>query len=167
MTAKPDALHGVLPGSEVRPFVPADVAELVVLQRCCWTSEAIANQTLEIPALHETHEQVLAWAEDWTTLVIRLGGRLVGAVRGRQEDQDWHIGRLMIVPDLAGRGIGSALLALIEDEAPVDVERFVLFTGARSARNIRTYERQGYRVLTGAAVPPGHIAGAIWLAKRR
>jgi ribosomal protein S18 acetylase RimI-like enzyme len=162
-----DALVHVLPGSDVRPFAPADVAELVVLQRCCWTAEAIANQTLEIPALHETHDQVLAWAADWTTLVVRLGGRLVAAARGRAEDHDWHIGRLMVAPDLAGRGVGSALLDLIERLAPDDVDRFVLFTGGKSERNQRLYERAGYVLTAAEAIPAGHIAGAVWLVKAR
>ena len=162
-----DAIAHVLPDCLVRPFTPADLAELVVLQRCCWTSEAIANQTLDIPALHETHDQVLTWATAWTTLLVRLDGRLVGAVRGREEGLDWHVGRLMVAPDLAGRGVGSALLDLIERQAPDGVERCVLFTGARSTRNLRMYERAGYSALTGMAVPAGHIAGAIWLAKTR
>lgn len=31
------------------PFVESDLAELVVLQRCCWVQEAILNKTLNIP----------------------------------------------------------------------------------------------------------------------
>ncbi len=38
-----------------------DAAELLVLQRCCWVQEAVVNDTLEIPALHETLEDVRAW----------------------------------------------------------------------------------------------------------
>lgn len=168
-TPRPDALAHLLPDSTVQPFTRPDLAELVVLQRCCWTAEAIANQTLDVPALHETHEQVLAWATTWTTVVVRLRGRLVGAARARQEARDWHVGRLMVAPDLAGRGIGSALLGLVEGLAPDGVERFVLFTGARSERNVRTYRRAGYSVVSagGPAVPDGHIAGAIWLVKAR
>ncbi|MBT0770455.1 GNAT family N-acetyltransferase [Kineosporia sp. J2-2] len=164
-TPRPDALDLVLPGSTVHPFTPSDLAELVVLQRCCWVSEAILNETLDVPALHETHEQVLAWAAAWKTFVVRLDHRLVAAVRGRPEGSDWHVGRLMVAPDLSGRGIGSALLTLIERAAPEDTERFVLFTGGRSVRNIRTYERAGYAVDTQASHAPGHIAGAVILTK--
>ncbi len=95
-------------------FTDEDLAELVVLQRCCWVQEALANETLDIPALHESHDQVLAWAQSWHTLIVRANGRLVAAVRGRAEDHRWHVGRLMVAPDLAGRGIGAALLRLCE-----------------------------------------------------
>ena len=163
-----DQLAGVLPGSTLRPFTAADLAELVVLQRCCWVSEAILNSTLDIPGLHENHDEVLAWATTWTTVVVRVEGRLVAAVRGRQEGASWEIGRLMVAPDLAGRGIGSRLLAAIESLAPAGVSEFVLFTGARSLRNIAVYERAGYR-LTDPPDPNGtsHISGAVFLSKPR
>ena len=43
-----------IPGARVRRATAADAAELLVLQRCCWVEEALANQTLDIPALHES-----------------------------------------------------------------------------------------------------------------
>lgn len=160
-----DALARVLPGAVTRLFTPGDLAELVVLQRCCWVSEAVLNDTLDVPALHETHEEVLAWAQSWTTIVVRREGRLVAAARGRLGgEQEWEIGRLMVAPDLAGNGIGSALLALIEAQAPASARRFSLFTGAASQRNIRTYQRAGYQLAEAPQVP-GHIAGAVFMTK--
>ena len=58
----------------------------------------------------------------------------------------WDIGRLMVAPDLQGRGIGRLLLTPIEAAAPGGVRAFVLFTGARSERNIRIYKKAGYRL---------------------
>ena len=65
-----------------RPAGPADAAELKVLQRCCWVYEAIANATVEIPALHET-QTTSGMGEEWRHVVVRQGRRLVGAVRRR------------------------------------------------------------------------------------
>ncbi|MER7078341.1 GNAT family N-acetyltransferase [Saccharopolyspora kobensis] len=169
MTAGPlgDALAQVLPGAVTSRFSPEDLAELVVLQRCCWVSEAIANDTLDVHALHETHEEALAWTQSWTTLVVRRAGRLVAAVRGRlTAEQDWEIGRLMVAPDLAGNGIGSALLALIESQAPASVRRYSLFTGAASQRNIGIYRRAGYQLDEEASRAPGHIPGTVRMIKR-
>ncbi|MFT4163907.1 MAG: GNAT family N-acetyltransferase [Microlunatus sp.] len=162
-----DALAQVLPGSTVGLFEPGDLAELLVLQRCCWVSEAIINSTFDVPPLHETHDEVLAWATGWTTVVVRLQGRLVAAVRGRQEGTHWEIGRLMVAPDLAGRGVGSTLLSLIESLAPDGVSDFTLFTGAKSVRNIALYERAGYRLSASDPGSPGHIQGAVHLTKPR
>lgn len=143
----------------------ADAAELLVLQRCCWVSEAIANDTLDIPPLHETLDDVRAWIGSWTVLTMRDGPRLVAAVRGRLVGETWEVGRLMVAPDLAGHGIGRRLLTQIERLAPDGATTFELFTGARSTRNIDLYERAGYRVVDSSAVPPGHITGAVVLRK--
>jgi GNAT superfamily N-acetyltransferase len=161
------SLDEALPGCQVRRFEPGDLAELVVLQRCCWVEEAIANDMLTIPALHETHDEVLQWATTWTTFVVRLRGRLVGAVRGIRDGATWEIGRLMVAPDLAGRGVGSALLRLIESAAPEDTDGFTLFTGAKSERNLRFYERAGYRLTAQPGTVSGHIPGAVFLRKPR
>jgi GNAT superfamily N-acetyltransferase len=127
----------------LQPGTRADAAEVLVLQRCCWVSEAIANETLDIPPLHEDLDAVREWTP--TAWLLRDGPRLVGAVRGVQEDAAWHIGRLMVAPDQQGRGLGRRLLAHAERVAPTEVDRFALFTGRRSTRNLALYERAGYR----------------------
>ena len=71
--------------------------------------------------------------------------RLVGAARGRLEDDVWDIGRLMVAPDLRGRGLGRWLLAHLESAAPPEATRLSLFTGAGSDDNLRMYRRAGYR----------------------
>ncbi|GAB3130126.1 GNAT family N-acetyltransferase [Tsukamurella serpentis] len=143
-------------GLSVTPFEPHDVAELLVLQRCCWVSEALANNSLAIAPLTETHDDILAWAAHWATFVMRLDGRLIGAVRGRAEPGGrWHIGRVMVAPDLAGRGLGSELITLMETLAPKGTREFVMFTGAGSERNIRTYRRAGYAASDPVPDPDG------------
>jgi len=142
---------------------PSDAAELFTLQRACWVQEQQANPGVHIPPLHETLADVQAWLEDWTTLVLRSSGRLVGAVRGHLAGDTWDIGRLMVAPDLQGRGIGRLLLDAIEIAAPDDATGFVLFTGAGSERNLRIYKKAGYRLLG----PDADTPGAVRLTKKR
>jgi GNAT superfamily N-acetyltransferase len=149
-------------GAHVGRATAVDAAELLVLQRCCWVDEALANETLDIPAFHESLDDVRSWIATWSTWCVRLDGRLIGAVRAHQDGATWDIGRLMVAPDLAGRGLGRWLLAFAEAQAPDDVEQLVLFTGARSTRNQTMYERAGYR----PAPTPGP-PGAVGLVKPR
>jgi ribosomal protein S18 acetylase RimI-like enzyme len=65
-------------------------------------------------------------------------------VRAREADGTCHIGRLIVTPELQGRGIGTRLLRAIEARFP-GARRFELFTGSRSAANLRLYERLGFR----------------------
>ncbi len=156
-----------VPGLALQPYVDADAPELLVLQRCCWVAEAISNDTLAIPPLHEDLDDVRRWGQEWTTVVGRTGPRLVTAARGRQVGEDWEVGRLMVAPDLAGRGVGRWLLASVEALAPAGTTRCTLFTGARSHRNLRMYAAAGYVVDQAAARHPDHVPGTVALTKPR
>ncbi len=137
-----------LAGAQLRPATVGDAGELLTLTRACWLAEAVANDSLRIPPLTETVETMTASLGQWQTWVLRSGGRLVGTVRGRtQSGGEWRVGRLGVVPDLQGRGIGRWLLARIEERAPADAAAFVLTTGARSEGNLRMYKRAGYRIV--------------------
>jgi tRNA (guanine37-N1)-methyltransferase len=166
---RPDLAHpssavgvGDLSG-ELRLAVPADAGELLTLQRACWVQEQQANPDTWIPPLHEGLADVQAWMQEWTTLVLRAGGRLVGAARGRREGDTWDVGRVMAAPDLQGRGLGRFMLAAIEEAAPPGVTGYMLFTGALSERNIRLYKKAGYSLRGPAPEAPG----AVRLTKRR
>ena len=145
------------PGDDLTParLTERDVAELLVLQRCCWVEEALANDTLELAPLRESLEEVRAWSQTWQVWCVRRDGRLVAAVRARAHGSTWHVGRLMVAPDQAGRGLGSWLLAYAEQQAPAETLEIVLFTGHRSQRNIGLYERAGY---TRTPTPDGERA---------
>ena len=133
-------VHGDL---TLLPATTADAPELLVLQRACWVTEAIANRTLEIPALHEELTDVLGWVH--TAWVLRDGTRAIGGVRASLEGTTWHIGRLMVAPDRRGEGHGRRLLAHIESVAPAEARGLALFTGIDSRSNLAMYERAGYR----------------------
>lgn len=151
-------------GTPIVRATAGDAAELLTLQRACWVQEALANDSLDIPALHESLDDVRAWLGEWDTWVVRRAGRLVGAVRGRLEDgSSWDIGRIMVAPDLQGSGLGRVLLDHIQAVAPARATSYVLFTGAGSVRNQRMYKKAGFRLRPDLEAP----AGAVVLTKRR
>ena len=155
-TARTDGLAGL----DVGVATAADAPELMTLGRACWISEARANDSLDIPPLVELLPDVEAGIADWQTWTIRAGGRLVGSVRVRTSPTDstlWQIGRLMVAPDLQGRGLGRALLAHAEAAAPASATAYWLNTGSRSERNLRIYRKAGYRVQPGEGAFPGTV----------
>lgn len=116
-----------------------------MVQRCCWVDEALANDTLAIPALHESPEQTGEWLATWHAMGLWRDGRLLGMVRARRVDTDWHVGRLGVVPDLRGQGLGRRLLRTAEAAAEPSCRRIVLHTGVHSRQNIALYQSEGYR----------------------
>ncbi|MGA9748161.1 MAG: GNAT family N-acetyltransferase [Nocardioides sp.] len=127
-----------------------------------------ANPDVLIDALTESLDDVRAWIGEGTVLVARSAGRLVGAGRGRAHEAGgstvWDIGRLMVAPDLQGRGIGRMLLTRIEELAPLEAATFELFTGAGSLRNQAIYKKSGYR--SRGEVRPG-VVGMSKRVRRR
>ncbi|MGW0436860.1 GNAT family N-acetyltransferase [Micromonospora sp. NPDC003197] len=156
-------VSGPVDGLTLTAAQPDDLAELLVLQRCCWVQEAFANDTLDLPALRDTLDDLRESMSTWQLWCVRRHGRLVASVRARAQGNAWLIGRLMVAPDQAGNGIGSWLLSYAEQQAPEETAYYELFTGYRSTDNIKLYERAGY-VLTDA---DGTSDGIVHLTKQR
>ncbi len=140
------AVAAGLDAVELRLAVLSDAAELLTLQLACWVSEAQINGALLLPPLTESLSDVQAGIGQWTTWVLRTAGRLVGSARARLEGDVYQVGRLMVAPDLQGRGLGRLLLQHAEAAAPPQARSFSLFTGAKSVGNLRRYRKAGYRV---------------------
>lgn len=142
----------------------ADAGEVLTLQLAAWVREAHDNHTLAIPALHESLEVVVAGLADPGLLTWghrSPSGRLLGMVRTSPLAPGTALlGRLGVVPDLVGQGLGSALLRLAENRLPTDVQRVQLHTGAGGAANQRFYERHGYQRIVDTAGPPGTVSFA-------
>jgi ribosomal protein S18 acetylase RimI-like enzyme len=68
----------------------------------------------------------------------------VGSVRAYEQDGTCHIGRLIVHPAHQNRGLGTRLLREVEAAFP-DAERYALFTGHKSERNLYLYGKLGYR----------------------
>jgi NAD(P)H-dependent FMN reductase/GNAT superfamily N-acetyltransferase len=148
-------------GLTLAPAQPRDLPELLVLQRCCWVQEALANDTLDLQPLRETLDELAASTSTWQRWCVRRHGRLVASVRARADGATWQIGRLMVAPDQTRHGIGSWLLSYVEGQAPEGTVHCALFTGDRSSRNIALYQRAGYALTRAADVPDG----AVYLTK--
>jgi GNAT superfamily N-acetyltransferase len=123
-------------------LTPADAGEVLTLQRAAYVTEAQLYGDPRLPPLVQTLDELRAELATHAGLGLRLHGRLVGAVRRRQEGSLLHVGRLTVAPDLQGRGLGSRLLAAVEDRT--SAAAVTLFTGHLSAGNLRLYVRHGY-----------------------
>jgi GNAT superfamily N-acetyltransferase len=68
-----------------------------------------------------------------------VNSSLVGSVRAFQHEAVCYVGRLIVLPEYQGNGIGSKLLNTIEHYYK-KVERFELFTGAQSNESLHLYK---------------------------
>jgi ribosomal protein S18 acetylase RimI-like enzyme len=122
-----------------------DAAEILELQKLAYQSEAMIYDDWSIPPLTQTLDAIRKEFTGATFLKACDSGRVIGSVRGSIHNGTCKIGRLIVHTEFQHKGIGSRLMSAIEAEFP-DANRFELFTGSRSAGNIRLYERLGYNI---------------------
>ena len=124
-----------------------DLREILALQYLAYQSEAALFGSRDIPPLKQTLSEVEAEFDRGVILKMLGGnGSIIGSVRAYESDGTVYIGKLMVHPDHRRKGLGSRLLAEIEQCFPH--RRYELFTSTRSADNIRLYEKNGYRIFS-------------------
>jgi len=146
---------------EIMPAGLADAPAILALQRLAYQSEARLYGDWGIPPLVQTLEELRAELATLTALKAVPGedaSNIIGSVRaglGTGPEADLcRIGRLMVHPGHQRQGLGTALLRAVEASFPA-ARRFELFTGHKSAGNLRLYRRLGYLPVRSKAVGPG------------
>ena len=120
--------------------------ELMTVRRAAFVTEAQIFNDPNIPALTQTLDELIVDLEspDVVTLGAWQGTRLVGSIRVGIEDSKATIGRLAVVPDLQGKGIGTQLLFAVLGYLPETTTEVWVFTGQNSKHNIALYNKAGY-----------------------
>lgn len=134
---------------EVRIDVVGDDAagELLTVRRAAFVSEAQQYDDPHIPPLTQTLGELredLA-RPDVVTLGAWSGHRLIGSVRVELEGAKATLGRLAVVPDMQGHGIGTQLLLAIPPYLRPETSEVWVFTGKDSVQNITMYTKHGYQ----------------------
>lgn len=148
-----------------RPIRPEDAGEVLTLQRAAFVSEALIYDSVHMPPLTQTLEEVEAELRENLGCVALVGTRIVGAARAVRDGDLLLIGRIAIAPDQQGQGIGSTLLEAVEARGrEAGATEAELFTGSLSEANLRLYERVGY--VESERVDTGDGIEQIFLRKR-
>lgn len=143
----------MLPKDEIiieRAYIE-DAEEILELQKLAYLSEAEIIDDFTIPPLHQTINETLSELKHQIFLKVVLGNRIICSVRIYLEKSTGHIGKLIVHPDHQNFGIGTRLLHAAEKQFP-DAERYELFTGQKSEKNLHIYKKNGYRVFKNKKV---------------
>jgi GNAT superfamily N-acetyltransferase len=124
----------------------ADAQAILDLQLVAYLQEAAIYDDYSIAPLHQTLAEMEEDLRQQVVLKAVVEERIVGSVRAMGRDGTCYVGRLIVHPEFQDRGIGTRLLAEIEDRF-AGVRRYELFTGHRSEKNLYLYAKAGYRRL--------------------
>lgn len=137
---------------------PGHAGEVLTVQRAAYVTGARRYRAPGIPPLVETLDELRAdlTAPGVVARAARRGQRPVGSVRGRLSGPAMEVARLTVAPDVAGLGVGRALLAPVHAAAPPEVTTCWLVTGPRSAADLRLCAAAGYAPV-GTVVDPAGV----------
>lgn len=140
-----------------------DLEEILALQRLAYESEARLCSNWNIPPLRQTLQDLeQELNQGWILLkTVSMTGQIEGSVRIHVRQGTAFVGKLMVRPQAQGKGLGTQLLAAVEQVCPQ--RRYELFTSALSQRNLRLYARAGYTPFREEEIEAG--LRLVWLEK--
>jgi ribosomal protein S18 acetylase RimI-like enzyme len=130
--------------SQIEKAAFEDLQKILNLQKLSFLSEAKLLNNFSIKPLMQTQEELEN--EFAKSIILKLedeSKEIIGSVRAYEEGGRVYVDKLIVHPDYQNRGIGTSLLNAIEIFFKDSV--FELFTSSKSEKNIRLYERSGYR----------------------
>lgn len=123
----------------------SDAKAILELQKMAYQSEARLYNDFSIPPLTQTLDDIEEQFQTHIFLKALNHSAIIGSVRAYEMNGTCYIGRLIVHPDHQNKGTGKRLMSEIEKRFK-KTERFELFTGSKSEKNIRFYQRFGYHI---------------------
>ncbi|WP_242860884.1 GNAT family N-acetyltransferase [Defluviitalea phaphyphila] len=120
-----------------------DLAEILLLQKQAYMSEAEIYRNHHILPLEETLDEIEKEFSTYLFLKAIINGVIIGSVRAYKEGDTCYIGRLVVHPKFQRQGIGTKLIYEVE-KIFKECSRFEIFIGHKSQRNINLYKKLGY-----------------------
>lgn len=136
---------------EVEKATISDAEEILSLQKLAYQSEAEIYNDFNIPPLVQTLEEIKKDFGIQFLLKAVMDEKIIASVRAHTKEGTCYIGRLIVHPDFQNQGIGTKLMVEIEKIFST-CQRFELFTGARSERNLYLYQKLGYKIFKMAKI---------------
>ena len=122
-----------------------DLPEILALQKIAYQSEAEIYKDYSLAPMNQTLADLKNDFSEQEFLKMIVNGKIIGSVRGYLREQSAYISRVIVHPYFQKRGIGHQLLRKMEESFPI-ARRFEVFTWYKSKRNIRFYQKLGYKI---------------------
>lgn len=123
-----------------------DLEEILELQKLAYRSEGELYNDYTIEPLTQTIESIKEDYDKQTILKAVEAEKIVGSIRAYEIGSICYIGRVFVHPDYQNKGIGRKLINSIEKHFN-QCNKYSLFTGKKSLKNIKLYSSLGYNII--------------------
>lgn len=131
---------------KIRLSAVEDAEEILNLQKSAFLEQGKLYNNFKLPPLVETIDDMRKDYSVNTIFKAMLNDVIVGSIRAAVKERTCFISRLIVDPDHQNQGIGSILMLHVESVYQNTADRFELFTGQISEKNIYLYSKLGYRI---------------------
>lgn len=122
-----------------------DLEQILQLQKKSFYGQALIYNDFELPSLTQTIDDLKAEFKLKMIFKLERDHRIIASIRCYIENNNLFIEKLIVDPDFQNRGIGTSVIREIEKRYSRVVNKFALYTGDKSSRNLHIYKKLGYR----------------------
>jgi len=122
-----------------------DLDQILRLQKRAFHGQALIYNDFSLSPLTQTMDDLKKEFKQKAIYKVEQDGRIIASIRCYLKDNILYIEKLIVDPDFQNRGIGTGIMREVETRYSHIVDRFSLFTGDKSASNIRLYKKLGYK----------------------
>lgn len=141
---------------EIKNAKESDLAEILKLQKLAYIQEAEIYNNYEITPLTQNLKDLQADFKTNTFIKATFNSKIIGSVKGFEENGNVLVGKLIVHPDFQNKGLGSRLMLELESRFS-KATRFWLFTAYKSEKNLYLYQKLGYKEFKRESLPPNPI----------
>jgi len=123
----------------------ADLEQILLLQKRAFSGQAEIYHDPNLPSLTQTLEDLQKEFTGKVFYKVVRNGTIIASIRCSIRDRALSIEKLFVDPDLQDRGIGTEIMRALESRYDGSVDRYILSTGHKSARNLHLYGQLGYK----------------------
>ena len=127
------------------PATDRDLDSILLLQKMAFHGQALIYNDFNLPPLTQTIDDLRKEFRTKSIYKVARDGKIIASIRCYIKDDVLYIEKLIVDPDFQNRGIGTSIMREVETRYSHIVNRYALFTGDKSARNIHLYEKLGYK----------------------
>ena len=134
-----------------------DLPEILKLQKLAFRSEAEIYNDFSIEPLQQTLEGITEEFQNKTFIKAIIDNKIIGSARANWHENSCWINKVIVHPDFQNQGVGKKLMIEIENYFN-NADKYILYTGHKSYRNLYFYEKLGYKkIKTGQFVDNVHL----------
>ena len=122
-----------------------DLGQILRLQKKAFHGQALIYNDFNLPSLTQTLDDLKEELTRKSIFTAALDGKIIASIRCYVKERTLYIEKLIVDPELQGRGIGTTVMHDIEEKYAAVVDRYELSTGHKSARNLHLYKKLGYK----------------------